>query len=40
MKRKWLEEVEVEEQSLSLLNWLGLGWIERPEANGSAGEEP
>lgn len=31
VKRKWLEEVEVEDQSLSLLNWLGLGWIERPE---------
>ena len=37
MKRKWLEEVGVEEESLSLLNWLGLEWIERPEVNGSAG---
>lgn len=39
VKRKWLEEVEVEEESLSLLDWLGLEWIERPGVNGSAGEE-
>ena len=38
MKRKWLEELGVEEYSLSLLNWLGLEWIERPGVNGSAGE--
>lgn len=39
VKRRWLEEVELEEESLSLLNWLGLEWIERPGVNGSAGEE-
>ena len=39
MKRRWLEEVEVEEESLSRLNRLGLEWIERPGVNGSAGEE-